>query len=184
MWQNESRSPWRFLVKLGIHCYGTSTSHLMHNLRRSNRCFVCLLVCFLIDWLIDLLLFLQLWVWSAIIVVRKTHGTTVKQQVNHARKVWIDAPRCTWNSVQKRCSPNIALAVLVVPRTATLPARVLLGRSNVTSAAVMVTTATLVRLLASAVSCCWHAPWHLWWFSLKLDIGVSSRQSCNLVFKV
>ena len=141
---------------------------------------------FLIDWLIDILLFSnrQLWVWSVITVVRLRHGMIVKQQVKNACcLVRIDVPRCTLKPAQPRCSRNIALSVLGVPRTTTLPAKVTLVRLNVTSAVVMVTTATLARLLGSVVSCCWHAPWHLWWFSLKLDIEVSSQQSCNLVFK-
>lgn len=101
-----------------------------------------------------LFLNLQLWVYRAIFVLRVTHGTIVKRKVKSAWLTWIDAPRCTINWAMPRCSRNIAFPVLDVPRTTILPAKVKLVRLNVTSAVVMATTATLVRLLESVVSCC------------------------------
>ena len=88
------------------------------------------------------------------IAFRLSHGMIVKEQVKTALVVRIDVPRCTLKPAHPRCSPNIALQVLYVPRTRTLPAKVQLVRLNVTSAVVMVTTATLARLLGSVVSCC------------------------------
>ena len=88
------------------------------------------------------------------IAFRLSHGMIVKEQVKTALVVRIDVPRCTLKPPHPRCSPNIALQVLYVPRTRTLPAKVQLVRLNVTSAVVMVTTATLARLLGSVVSCC------------------------------
>ena len=88
------------------------------------------------------------------IALRLRHGMIVKQQVKNAWLVWIDVPRCTLKPAQASCSKNIALSVLYVPRTAALSAEVNLVRLSVTSAVVMVTTATLARLLVSVVSCC------------------------------
>ena len=88
------------------------------------------------------------------IALRLRHGMIVKQQVKNAQLVWIDVRSCTLKPAQASCSENIALSVLHVPRTTTLPAKVKLVRMNVTSAVVMVTTATLARLPGSVVSCC------------------------------
>ena len=95
-------------------------------------------------------------------VLLLSRGTTAKQRVRHAQPVWIDVSRCTSKLVQANRLPNLALLAPFVARTTTLPVKVRLDRSNVTSAAVIATTAMLVQPFASAVSCCWHAPWYLW----------------------
>ena len=111
----------------------------------------------------------QHWVWGVMFVAPPSHGTTARQQVTFVRMALTCAAKCTLRTPALNLSGNTAFPKLDAVRTPTLHVKMPLDRSNAKLTAVPPTTAMPVQLSVSVVSCCWHAPWHIWWLLPKLE---------------
>ena len=123
----------------------------------------------------------QRWVWGVMLVAPPSHGKTAWHQVTLVRMALTCAAKCTSRTPALNLSGNTAFLKLDAVRTPTLPVKMPLDRSSAKLTAVPLTTAMPVQLSMSVVSCCWHAPWHIWWLLPKLETWVNT--SLKLLLK-
>ena len=82
-----------------------------------------------------------------------SHGKTARQEVTFVRVALTCAAKCTLRTPALNLSGNTVFLKLDALRTPTLPVKMPLDRTNVELTAVPPTTAMLVQLSVSVVSC-------------------------------